>query len=187
MRRESHRGNRQHLGRHHRPAQPLQHARADQHLDRMRHAAQRGSQRKGRNANQEHAAAPHNVPQPPERQQAQGKGQHIGGHHPFDLCVARPQIVAHRGQRHIDDGHIDQVHEIGNEQDAQRQPAARVSGRSGSGFIGGHANSSKYGNGPYRPIQTIKKIRPRQNSESQTQSATPSGRMPALNSTLGSS
>ncbi len=126
MRGEGHGGDGQHLRGHHRAGKALDDAGDDQHLDRVGHAAQRRGGGEGGDAPEEHAGAPHDVAQPPERQQPEGKGQHIGGHDPLDLVVGGVERLAHGGERHIDDGHVDEVHEIGDQQDHQSDPAAWI-------------------------------------------------------------
>jgi hypothetical protein len=108
------------------PARPLQHAGDDQPFDRGRKSAEGGGRGEGANADEEHMGAADNVAEPAEGQQAKREAQHIGGDHPFDLVGVGAEVLLQAGQRDVDDGDVDQVHETGDEQHRKRHPAARV-------------------------------------------------------------
>jgi hypothetical protein len=122
--REHHLGDRQHLRRHHRPADPLDDAGCDQHLDIGGHAADRRGEREAADAEHEHALLADDVAIASEGQQAEREGQDIAGHHPFDAALGRAEVGAHAGQRDIDDGDVDHIHEAGQQQHGHRHPAA---------------------------------------------------------------
>ena len=66
------------------------------------------------------------VAEPAEGQQAEREGEDVGGDHPFDLAGVGAEVLLQAGQRDVHDGHVDQVHEAGEQQDEQRDPAARI-------------------------------------------------------------
>jgi hypothetical protein len=70
--------------------------------------------------------SPDDVTEPAEGQQAEREGEHIGGDDPFDVTGVGAEVFLQTGQRDVDDGHVDQIHEAGEEEDRQRDPAARV-------------------------------------------------------------
>ena len=89
----------------------LQDAGRNQPLDRRGEATECRGGAEGGDADEEHARAADDVAEPAERQQAEGEGQHIGGNHPFDLAGIGAEVLLHRRDGDVDDGHDDQVHE----------------------------------------------------------------------------
>ena len=133
--RERHLRNGQHLRRHHGTGETLQDAGRDQPFDRGRKTAGGRGHGKGRDADQEHFGSPDDVAETAERQQAKGEGQHVGGDHPFDLAGVGAKVLLQAGQRHVDDGDVDQIHEAGDQQHGKRQPAPRIGFRLVLGWV----------------------------------------------------
>ena len=84
--------------------------------------------------------SPDDVTQPPERQQAKGEGQQVGGRYPLDLRRFGAQVLLQAGQRDVHDRHVDQVHEARKQQHEERHPAARIGVRLGLGHVEGVAH-----------------------------------------------
>ena len=54
------------------------------------------------------------------------KVERVGVHHPLLAGHRKPQAVAHLGQGHIDDGHVEHDHELGDAADDQDCPGREV-------------------------------------------------------------
>jgi hypothetical protein len=120
-------GNGEHLRGHAGAGEALQHPRHDQPFDRGGEAAEGRGEREGGHADEEHAGATDDVAEPPQRQEAQREAQYIGGDDPFDLGRIGAEILLQAGQRDVDDGDVDEIHEAGEQQHGERHPAAGIS------------------------------------------------------------
>ena len=116
----------QQLRGHHRRRGPLNHPGGDQLARGLRQARTQAGQPEHRDPGQEQPLAPEQVTQAARGDQDRGEGQHVGRHHPFELGGARAEIVPDRGQGHVDDRHVDHVHQHRGRHRRRRKPAARV-------------------------------------------------------------
>ena len=84
-----------------------------------------------RDPRQEQALAPEQVAEVPGDDERRGERQHVAGHHPFQLGGAGVQVTADGGERHVDDRHVDHVHERPGDHDDRGEPAPGVTGLRG--------------------------------------------------------
>ena len=104
-------------GRHHRPAEPLQAAREDEHREAVRHAAEDGAGGEDDQRQHEDPARAEAIGEPSADGNEDRQGQHIGGH-----CQIHPQRRGAQAARHIrngcrDDGRIQLFHQEGDGHD----------------------------------------------------------------------
>ena len=116
-------------GEHHRPARALGPTSQVQEQRAPGQAAQRGGRGEDDQPEQEHALAPQAIGQRSRAEQEGGQGQRVGVDHPLQVREARLQRTLDRGQRDVDDRHVEQQHERAYADDAQRPPLARAVGR----------------------------------------------------------
>ena len=94
---------------------------------------------------QEQALAPEQVAEVPGDDERRGERQHVAGHHPFQLGGAGVQVTADGGERHVDDRHVDHVHERPGDHDDRGEPAPGVTGLRGlpvgDGGLSSHLDS----------------------------------------------
>ena len=69
----------------------------------------------------------------PGGEQEDGEAQRIGVHHPLQVAEGRLEGLLDRGQRHIDDGDVEQQHE-GGRADGDEGPPLAVESRHGQSF-----------------------------------------------------
>jgi hypothetical protein len=98
----------------------------DEHLWVRREAAQRRGEREATHADDEDPLAPVDVAEPAAGDQDGGEREHVARHDPLDLCVLRPEVRLNAGDRDVHDRRVQQVHEAGNQDDGQGEPAAAV-------------------------------------------------------------
>jgi hypothetical protein len=120
------RDDRQHLGHHDGPHGTLGDAAADQHARPGGGAAECGHDREAGHPDQEEPLTAERVAQPAAGDQHQRVGQRVSGQGPLHVRVGGVQVALDRRDGDIDDGYIEQVHEPGQQQDDQGEPAARV-------------------------------------------------------------
>jgi hypothetical protein len=116
----------EHLRDHDRAHRALHHPAGNQHARALRGAAQRRHDREAGHADQEQALAPERVAEPPAGDQDQRVGERVPGQGPLHVRIAGVQVALDGRDRDVDDGHVEEVHESGQQQDDQGQPAPRV-------------------------------------------------------------
>ena len=84
-------------------------------------------------ADEEDPSAPEQVAQTPAGDQRDREGEHVPAHDPFELRLGCPEVGADRRQGDLHDGDVEQVHERGEQEDADGEPSA---------CGGGHGSSS---------------------------------------------
>jgi hypothetical protein len=88
-------------------------------------------------AGEEDPLAPEQVAEAAGDDQQRGEGEHVGRDHPLELARARPEVRADRGQRDVDDRHVDQVHRDGGDHHHGGEPAPRSGGGVGAAAVAG--------------------------------------------------
>src|SRR4029453_14942922 len=128
---------RENLGEHDRPEQPLEDPRADQHLRALGQPAQGGGEGEPGHADHEQALAAEDVAQAPAGDQHHRERELVTGQHPLDLGVGGVQVALDRGDGDVDDADVDQLHEAGGQHDGEGDPASGVGAAGGPPGLGG--------------------------------------------------
>ena len=92
-------------------ADALQDARDDQRVQVRREPAQHRRPRERHGADQEEALAPEDAREPARGGQDHRVGREVRGQHPRDLVHARRERALHVGQRDVDDGDVEHLHD----------------------------------------------------------------------------
>ena len=95
-------------------------------------AAERGGDREAAEADDEHPLAADEVGDAAAEQQQAAEGQRVRGDDPLAVGVADAEVVLRGRQRDVHDRRVEDDHQLGDGDDAQRQPAARVGLGSGA-------------------------------------------------------
>ena len=77
---------------------------ADQHVHRSRQPGEDREPGEGENAQRQRALSPETIPEAAPDEQESGERQRVGVDDPLQLAVRGVQLLAHPGQRHVDDG-----------------------------------------------------------------------------------
>jgi len=96
----------------------------DQHSGGERRPGHDRGDRETRDAEHEDLPSPDDVAEPASGHQHQCEGERVTGHDPLTHRVGGMEIALDLGQRHVDDGHVDEVHERGEQHDEEGEPAA---------------------------------------------------------------
>jgi hypothetical protein len=122
----------QHLRHHQRGAGTLKQPPGDQRGAVRCQATQRRGKREQPDPGEKDLAVAEKIAETATREKPECEDQQIAGNHPLQRCDAGTCRPLDRGQRNVDDGDVEQVHEIGEKQDEQRLPALGI----GRGFGG---------------------------------------------------
>ena len=133
----------EHLRRHGRGGGTLHDAGGDQFRAGHRQPGAQARQPEQPGAEKEQALVPEQVAEVPGDDERRRERQHVPGHHPFQLRGVGVQVTTDGRQRHVDDRHVDHVHERSDDHDDRGQPAPGVTGRRGltagdGNLTGGH-------------------------------------------------
>jgi hypothetical protein len=75
---------------------------------------------------EEDLLAPDQVTEPAGHQEESGEGNQVGVDHPGQPRLREVQVMLNLGQRDVDDGRVEGVHQHREADDDQREPAAAV-------------------------------------------------------------
>ena len=112
-----------------RAAEALDRARGHQLPLRGREPAGERGEGEERDADQEHAALPEEVAQPPAQQQEAAEREQVGVDHPGERGLREAEVVPDRREGDVHDRHIQHDHQVAEAEDDQREPACAAGGR----------------------------------------------------------
>ena len=126
---------REQLRHHERREQPLRDAGRHERLARPGRGCGGGGEGEPGDADQEHASSPEQVAQAAARDERDREGEHVAAHDPFQLRLGCPEVGADRGQCDLHDGDVEEVHERGEQEDADGEAAAWGGGHDRRPFV----------------------------------------------------
>jgi hypothetical protein len=100
----------------------------DQRLRPGREAAHQAGEREQGETGEEDPPSAVEIGRPAAEQQEAREGQRVGVDHPLQAGRAEAEVGAHRGQRHRDDRHVEDDHELAEAGDREDRPLARRGG-----------------------------------------------------------
>ena len=119
---------REHRRREQRPERALDRAGEDQHREVDRRATERGGAGEADQADHQRALAADDVADPAAEQQQAAERQRVGGDHPLPVRVGEAERVLRGGERDVDDGVVEDDHQLRDAQDREDPPAPFVIG-----------------------------------------------------------
>ena len=112
----------------HRGEHALERAGADEQLEALRGAAERGCTGEAEQAGDERPLAAEQVGDPAAEQQQAAERERVGGDDPLAVVVGEPEVLLGGGERDVDDRHVEHDQQLGDADDDEDQPAAVVMG-----------------------------------------------------------
>ena len=107
---------------------PWSGAGADEQLEALRGAAERGCTGEAEQAGDERPLAAEEVGDPAAEQQQAAERERVGGDDPLALVVGEAEVLLGGGERDVDDRHVEHDQQLGDADDREDQPAAVVMG-----------------------------------------------------------
>ncbi|MEO9174270.1 MAG: hypothetical protein ABI317_02065 [Gaiellales bacterium] len=98
--------------RHDRTAHALDRPRGDEKAGRRGERAGERREREHDDAGDEHPLPAEQIARTPAEQQEAAEGDGVGVHHPLQSADREAEVIADRGQRDVDDRHVEQHHEL---------------------------------------------------------------------------
>ena len=114
------------LGDHERPEGALEHPEGDEHADARRRGAGGREEREPCRADEEQPAPAEDVSESCAGDQQNGKGQGVAGAQPLDGVGAAAEVAMDRGAGDVDDRGVEQIHDVGGQDDGRHDPAQAV-------------------------------------------------------------
>jgi hypothetical protein len=137
--REGHARNREDRWRQDRARSALRHANRDQHPRRGGEACKQRREREQGEPDHEHPPPAEDVTRAAAEKQEAAEGQGVAADDPLQvLRGGEVEILLDRGQRDIHDRNVEHDHQVGDAQNGERLPSARI----GPGYCGRHESPS---------------------------------------------
>ena len=106
----------------------LKRARRHEHLEALCEASQRGRGGEAGEADDQRALATENVAEPPAEQEQSAEGEGVRGDDPLAVGIGDAEILLHGRHRDVDDGHVENDHELREPDGRETPPAAGIGG-----------------------------------------------------------
>ena len=126
---------REQLRHHERGEQPLRDAGGDERVARPGGGGRGGREGEPGDADEEHASSPEQVAQSAAGDERDREREHVAAHDPLELRLGCPEVGADRRQRDLHDRDVEEVHERGEQEDADGEAAAWDGGHARRPFV----------------------------------------------------
>ena len=123
---EGHRDDREDRRRQRGAGESLQGARRDEHPRRGGEPAEERDEGEERQSGHEHLAPPEQVAHATTEQQESAERQRVGADDPLEVLRREVEILLDRRERDVHDRHVEDDHQVGDAEDGECLPAARI-------------------------------------------------------------